>query len=78
MSDQSTAASPQRRTFLMVLPLLAFAALAVLFWFGLGSGDHSRIPSVLIGRPVPQTILPPLEGLQADSTQVPGLDPAAF
>ena len=78
MSEQSTSTPPQRRTFLMVLPLLAFTALAVLFWFRLGSGDPSRIPSALIGRPAPQTTLPPLEGLQADGAQVPGLDPAAF
>ena len=62
----------------MVLPLIAFIALALLFWFRLGSGDPSRIPSALIGRPAPQTALPPLEGLQADNVQVPGLDPAAF
>lgn len=43
MSDQSSS-GPQRRTFLMVLPLLAFIALALLFWFRLGSGDPSRIP----------------------------------
>ena len=78
MSDQSTSAPPQRRTFLMVLPLLAFVALAVLFWFRLGSGDPSRIPSALIGRPAPQTTLPPLEGLQSDNLQVPGFDPSAF
>ncbi|MEI4479895.1 hypothetical protein WAC35_29135, partial [Klebsiella pneumoniae] len=56
----------------------AFLALALLFWFKLGSGDPSRIPSALIGRPAPQTALPQLEGLQADNAQVPGLDPAAF
>src|SRR5712672_1480067 len=78
MSDQSTSAPPPRRTFLMVLPLIVFIGLAGLFWFRLGSGDPSRIPSALIGRPAPQTALPPLEGLQADSAQIPGLDPAAF
>ena len=31
MSEQSTSATPQRRTFLMVLPLIAFIALALLF-----------------------------------------------
>src|SRR3954451_6532898 len=78
MSDQSTSAPPQRRTFLMVLPLLAFIALALLFWFRLGSGDPSRIPSALIGRPAPQTDLPPIEGLQRDGQTVPGLDAASF
>lgn len=78
MSDQSSPAPPQRRTVLMVLPLIAFLALALLFWFRLGSGDISRIPSALIGRPAPQTVLPPLQGLQDNGAPVPGLDPAAF
>ena len=79
MTSQSNApTTAPRRTFLMVLPLIAFIGLALLFWFRLGSGDPSRIPSALIGRPAPQTALPALEGLQADNSQVPGLDPAAF
>ena len=66
MSDPATTnASTQRRTWTrswpMALPLLGFAALAAIFWFRLGSGDPSRIPSALIGRPAPQTALPPLE-----------------
>jgi cytochrome c biogenesis protein CcmG, thiol:disulfide interchange protein DsbE len=77
-SDHLTSIGPPRRLFMMALPLLVFAALAVLFWFGLGSGDPSRIPSALIGRPAPQTALPPLQDLVADGAAVPGLDPAAF
>ena len=81
MSD-SNAAQPQRRSsnrsWLVALPLIAFIAIAGLFWFRLGSGDPARIPSALIGRPAPQTQLPPLDGLLADGKQVPGLDPAAF
>ena len=38
----------------------------------------SKIPSALIGRPAPQTALPPLEGLASNGAPVPGLDPAAF
>jgi cytochrome c biogenesis protein CcmG/thiol:disulfide interchange protein DsbE len=79
MSEPSTTdTTPQRRSFLMALPLVAFAGLAVIFWFRLGSGDPSRIPSALIGRPAPQTALPALEGLVNSGTQVPGLDPAMF
>ena len=62
----------------MALPLLAFAALAAIFWFRLGTGDPSRIPSALIGHPAPQTALPPLAGLVNNGAQVPGLDPAVF
>jgi cytochrome c biogenesis protein CcmG/thiol:disulfide interchange protein DsbE len=62
----------------MALPLLAFAALAALFWFRLGDGDPSRIPSALIGHPAPQTALPPVAGLEHDGAPVPGLDPVSF
>jgi cytochrome c biogenesis protein CcmG/thiol:disulfide interchange protein DsbE len=79
MSEPSTSGvSPQRRPWLMALPLVAFAALAALFWFRLGSGDPSKIPSALIGHPAPQTVLPQLEGLANNGAQVPGLDPAMF
>ncbi len=69
---------PRRRSYIVALPLLAFVALAAVFWFRLGSGDPSRIPSALIGHPAPQTALPALDGLNAGAAPVPGLDPAAF
>ena len=80
MSDHATRdpVPPRRRRLLVMLPLLAFAALAALFWFRLGDRDPSRIPSALIGRDAPQTTLPPLAGLTRDNVPVPGLDPAAF
>ena len=79
MSQQVTSeAAPQRRSFLMLLPLIAFMALAAIFWFRLSDSDPSRIPSALIGHPAPQTALPALEGLSSNGAQVPGLDPAAF
>ena len=79
MSEQITSEAPtQRRSWLMALPLVAFMALAALFWFRLGDGDPSRIPSALIGHPAPQTALPPLQGLLNSGAQVPGLDPTAF
>ena len=77
-SDKLTSTARPRRPWLMALPLLVFASLAVLFWFRLGDGDPSKIPSALIGRPVPQTALPPLQGLVSSGEQVPGLDPAMF
>src|SRR6267378_5199413 len=79
MTEQITSdTGPQRRSWLMVLPLIVFLALAALFWLRLGDGDPSRIPSALIGRPAPQTSLPPLQGLLSNGAQVPGLDPANF
>jgi cytochrome c biogenesis protein CcmG, thiol:disulfide interchange protein DsbE len=62
----------------MALPLVVFAALAAIFWFRLGDGDPSHIPSALIGHPAPQTPLPPLEGLANNGVPIPGLDPAVF
>jgi cytochrome c biogenesis protein CcmG/thiol:disulfide interchange protein DsbE len=55
-------------------PIAVFAALAVLFLIRLEQGgDPSLIPSALIGRPAPVTVLPPLEGLDR-----PGIDTADF
>ena len=79
ISDEVPSGDRSRASRWMVaLPLIAFIALAAIFWYRLGSGDPSRIPSALIGRPAPQTTLPPLEGLVDNGTQIPGLDPSAF
>jgi cytochrome c biogenesis protein CcmG/thiol:disulfide interchange protein DsbE len=75
MSDVATTA-PKRR-WVLALPLLIFAALAALFWFRLGA-DPAKLPSALIGRQAPQTVLPALAGLNDSGTPIPGLDPAAF
>ena len=56
-------ASPRNRRWLVALPLIGFMAVAGLFLLRLYGGDPSKIPSALIGRPVPQTTLPALEGL---------------
>ena len=63
---------------LVLIPLLAFLALAALFVLPLGAGDPSRIPSALIGHPAPRTELPPLPGLERDGKAVPGLDSGDF
>src|SRR6185436_16108331 len=71
-------AKPARRLFVL-LPLAIFLALAALFFFRLGSGDPSRIPSALIGRPAPDTNLAPVQGLLArDGRPMPGLAAADF
>lgn len=75
-TEQTTGAA-RRRLFVFV-PLLVFLALAALFFYRLGSGDPSRIPSALIGRPVPQTDLPPVADLTRDNLPVPGLSSTAF
>jgi cytochrome c biogenesis protein CcmG, thiol:disulfide interchange protein DsbE len=75
---RSPAASPRRRTWIVLLPLAVFLALAALFFFRLGSGDPSRVPSALIGHPAPDTNLPPVEGLSREGKPVPGLTTADF
>jgi len=71
-------ARPKRRFFFVLLPLIAFIGIAVLFLVGLNSGDPSQLPSVLIGKPMPKTVLPPVEGLTRDGKSVPGLTEATF
>lgn len=63
---------PRRFSWAAVLPLVFFAGLAALFFFGLRSGDPSKLPSALIGKPIPQFTLPPLEGLKNEGKPVPG------
>jgi cytochrome c biogenesis protein CcmG/thiol:disulfide interchange protein DsbE len=52
-----------RRSLLIFVPLVLFAALAALFVIRLYSGDASLLPSALVGRQVPAFALPPVEGL---------------
>ena len=63
----------RRSRLIFLLPVVLFAALALLFLVRLYSGDPSQVPSALIGRPVPAFALEPLEGLQARGQPVPGL-----
>lgn len=62
----------------VILPLVAFASLALLFFFRLFAGDPTTLPSALIGRPAPPTDLPPVAGLVRDGQPVPGLKPTDF
>lgn len=78
MTEDAEASAPRPRMWLALAPLAAFAAIAFLFFFRLGAGDPSKLPSALIGHPAPQVALPPLEGLDGPNGPVPGLDPAKF
>jgi cytochrome c biogenesis protein CcmG/thiol:disulfide interchange protein DsbE len=76
-TSQSTRKVSVFRTALLLLPLAVFLALAAVFLMRIG-GDHSRVPSALIGAPAPKTDLPPLDGLTRDNQPVPGLTNATF
>ena len=79
MSATVSTEAPARRRLLVLLPLVVFLALAALFFFRLGSGDPSRIPSALIGHPAPETNMPPVAGLLArDGKPLPGIVAAEF
>ena len=77
MTPAQKTAAP-RRKLIAFLPLALFVALAALFFLRLGGGDPSRVPSVLIGRPAPATVLPPVEGLERDGKPLPGITPKIF
>ena len=65
--------SPQTsRLWLAAIPVVVFAFLALLFWKGL-SGNPSKLPSALIGKPVPEFDLPAIAGLE-----LPGFDNATL
>jgi cytochrome c biogenesis protein CcmG/thiol:disulfide interchange protein DsbE len=76
--DTAQETGRRRRGILVLLPLIVFLALAALFYVGLGEGDPSRLPSALIGKPVPVTELPPIPELTRDGKPVPGVDTAMF
>ena len=75
----ATVSEQKPKRLFVLLPLIFFLALAALFFFRLGSGDPSRIPSALIGHPAPATNMAPVPGLLArDGQQLPGIDAAGF
>jgi cytochrome c biogenesis protein CcmG, thiol:disulfide interchange protein DsbE len=69
-------AAERPRLLRAFLPLAIFVALAGLLYAGLQSGDPHTLPSVLIGKPVPQFTLPGVEGLIEKDVPVPGFQSA--
>ncbi|HYD15157.1 MAG TPA: DsbE family thiol:disulfide interchange protein [Hyphomicrobium sp.] len=59
----------------LLAPFIIFVLMAGLFAFGL-TGDPTKLPSALIGRPIPQTDFPALEGLLDKGQPVPGFHAA--
>jgi cytochrome c biogenesis protein CcmG/thiol:disulfide interchange protein DsbE len=63
-TSPTNAAAPRRPglgRYVFIIPVAAFAVMAVAFAVGL-TLDPSKIPSVLIGKPVPEFQLPPVQG----------------
>jgi len=64
---------------LAALPLIAFLALAGIFYKQLAAGGGSSdLPSALIGRDAPETMLEPLAGLTESGEQVPSFSRALY
>lgn len=53
-----------RSNYLRLLPVVVFVVIAGFFAMALRSGDPSLLPSTLVGKPVPQTTFPAVEGLE--------------
>lgn len=77
-STNDDIANSRRRSLAVFVPLAIFLGLALVFLIRLGAGDASRIPSALIGRPAPLTVLPGVAGLERDGKPVPGLNADTF
>jgi cytochrome c biogenesis protein CcmG/thiol:disulfide interchange protein DsbE len=70
-NDPAAAASPRTGRGWVAVPLAIFLLMAGLFAFGL-TGDPSKLPSALIGRAVPQTDFPAIEGLMSNGQPAQG------
>ncbi len=76
MTDAANA--PKRSNAVRLIPVAIFLVMAAVFAFALKTGDPSKLPSALIGKPGPKLVLAPIEGLQRDGNAFPGLDANAL
>ncbi|MAS06355.1 MAG: DsbE family thiol:disulfide interchange protein [Ahrensia sp.] len=82
MSETTRDTKAQKKTNLAVfIPGIVFFLIVILFavmMFRPGR-DASEIPSMLIGKPAPDLVLPAIDGLTGpDGQPLPGFDPAQF
>jgi len=61
LNDETAPARAHPRRYIYLIPVVAFTGMAVAFAIGL-TLDPSKVPSVLIGKPVPDFQLPPVQG----------------
>jgi cytochrome c biogenesis protein CcmG/thiol:disulfide interchange protein DsbE len=60
------------RARMVAMPLVVFGALAALFAVALKSGDPSKLPLTMIGKPAPTATFPAVEGLVDGGRPVAG------
>lgn len=65
-----------RRHFIAYLPLALFGVLVAVFMIRLVSGDPSKLPSALIGKPAPTFALPAIDGAVHAGAPLPGFSSA--
>jgi len=75
-ADQAASPKRRRRFGWVTAPLIIFAGLALMFFYALQTGDPSRLPSALIGKPVPQFALEAVPELVENGQPVPGFTSA--
>ncbi len=67
-----TASARKGKLGWVIAPLLIFGALVAVFALALQSGDPSRLPSALLGKPAPVTQFAAVDGLMEGGRPVPG------
>lgn len=72
------AARPRRKLGLVMAPVIVFALMAAMFAFALKTGDPSKLPSALIGKPAPKVELDALAGLVVAGKPVPAFSTSAL
>ena len=73
MSGNDGQVQAQRSNVIVVVPVILFAALAIVFGFSLKTSDPSKLPSALIGKPVPAVDFPALGGLVEKGKPLKGI-----
>lgn len=76
VSESDSKVQPRRSNAIVMVPVIVFAALAIVFGFSLRSGDPSRLPSALIGKEAPAFDFPALDGLVGNGQPLKGVSPA--
>ncbi len=76
MTSRAQETQPSRGRGSFFLPLIIVIGMSALFLVALHSGDPSRLPSVLIGKPVPEFDLPAVEGIAQTGKPIPGFSSA--
>ncbi len=76
MSGDQRSQSGARQRLLISLPLILFAGLALVFLMRLYGGDPSKLPSALVGKPIPEFTISAVGGLLDKGVQVKGFSTA--